>query len=573
MSIVEIIHQINLFCYRKNKKNDTKELNNRIVEDKWWVKKNLVTLKENIIFHTNFLPVQTKITDRIRHITAGITSIKKCHRTECNNNSTWQGNMYAKYCSYKCNAIDNARYGKDNYFGTDAGKNKIKEICIEKYGVDNFSKTGDFTSFMKNWHETRDDTEKQSTQLKREETNIERYGTKTPFLNETVKEKIKTTMIEKYGVESPLQSSDILQKTIETNLARYGKKNFLQQHISTDHLAGLESKEWVEKQLLLMSTKQLAEITNSSYSGICQKIKKLGIDLTKYSYFEKEVKLFIDEILPGPNAIIELNNNSMLNKKHIDIYLPELKYGIECDGVYWHIERNGKPKNYHVTKTNLAEQKGIKLVHIFENEWQEKTNIVKNRIKIDLGITEIFYARKCTVQKLSTNQEKEFLEENHLQGYVSSRIAYGLFYGNELISVMTFGKSRFDKKMEWELYRLATKNNYSVTGGSAKLFSAFIKEHNPSNIISYCDRRWFTGNVYKSLGFEFSHNSNPNYFYLENNGTLSSRQKYQKNKLKNILENFDPALTEWDNMQAHGYDRIWDCGNSVWKWNSKKSIK
>ena len=131
---------------------------------------------------------------------------------------------------------------------------------------------------------------------------------------------------------------------------------------------------------------------------------------------------------------------------------------------------------------------------------------------------------------------------------------------------MTLGKSRYNKKYKWELIRFANKIGYTVIGGASRLFSKFIKDHNPESIISYSDERWNTGNVYKQLGFKFQSTSGPSYRYTKNYTNLESRVKYQKHKLKELLSDFDESKSEWQNMVENGYDRIWDCGNSVYTW-------
>jgi hypothetical protein len=131
---------------------------------------------------------------------------------------------------------------------------------------------------------------------------------------------------------------------------------------------------------------------------------------------------------------------------------------------------------------------------------------------------------------------------------------------------MTFGKCRFDKKHEWELLRFCNKLGYHVPGSASKLLKYFEKTYKPTSLVSYADRRWSIGNVYEKLGFKFSHNSLPNYWYFKNNSLLlESRVKYQKHKLKNLLENFDENKTEVENMKANGYNRIFDCGNMVFE--------
>jgi hypothetical protein len=131
---------------------------------------------------------------------------------------------------------------------------------------------------------------------------------------------------------------------------------------------------------------------------------------------------------------------------------------------------------------------------------------------------------------------------------------------------MSFSKPRYNKKYEWELIRFASKCGHTVTGGASKLFSFFTKTYSAATVISYSDRSRSTGKVYSMMGFDFVNSSAPNYYYTQNYNEFFHRSKFQKHKLANLLTNFVPTLTEWENMQNNGYDRIWDCGNDVWVW-------
>jgi hypothetical protein len=134
---------------------------------------------------------------------------------------------------------------------------------------------------------------------------------------------------------------------------------------------------------------------------------------------------------------------------------------------------------------------------------------------------------------------------------------------------MTFVKSRFDKKIQYEMYRYCNKLNTNIVGGASKLFKQFLKDYSPNTIVSYSDKRYFNGTVYQNLGFNFIENTPPNYWYISPNyKSLYNRMTFQKHKLKKLLEKYDPTLTEWENMLQSGYDRIWDCGNGKWIWNS-----
>ena len=132
---------------------------------------------------------------------------------------------------------------------------------------------------------------------------------------------------------------------------------------------------------------------------------------------------------------------------------------------------------------------------------------------------------------------------------------------------MTFLKSRFDKNIQYEMGRYCNKSGYNIIGGASKLFTFFLKNYTPTSIVSYNDRRYFDGNVYMKLNFNFVGNTKPNYFYvIDNYQHLQNRMSWQKYKLKDKLSIFDETLSEWENMKINGFDRIWDCGNGKWVW-------
>ena len=250
----------------------------------------------------------------------------------------------------------------------------------------------------------------------------------------------------------------------------------------------------------------------------------------------------------------------------IDLVSHKHKIGIEIDGVYWHGEQKGWDKTKHLAKTELLESKGYKLFHIFNIELKEKQDIWLSVLDNALGkIKNRVYARQCEIRKITSATASNFCEDNHLQGSVNSIVAYGLFYKEQLVSVMSFSKPRFSKGYDWELLRFCNKVGYSVVGSASKLLKTFQK-NNKGSIISYGNRRWcnIEKNVYSSIGFVFSHIASPNYFYIVGS-MLKSRNVYQKHKLAKQLDIFAPCLSEYENMLANGYDRIWDCGNIVYK--------
>lgn len=253
------------------------------------------------------------------------------------------------------------------------------------------------------------------------------------------------------------------------------------------------------------------------------------------------------------------------NNRELDIVIPDNKLAIEFNGLYWHSELAGKHRLYHKDKTNDCSEKGYDLIHIFEHQWLDQQPIVKDIISKRLGkVSNKIYARKCELKEVETKEATKFLEDNHLQGYAGASIKLGLYYEEELVSIMTFGKARFNKNVEWELVRFANKLDTSVIGGASKLLKHFKKE-NQGSLISYCDLSVFSGKLYEELGFTLSHISEPNYWYFHiRDMVVYSRVKFQKHKLEKELEDFDDKLSEWENMKNNGYNRYFDCGNAVY---------
>lgn len=278
---------------------------------------------------------------------------------------------------------------------------------------------------------------------------------------------------------------------------------------------------------------------------------------------------------------ISSNNRKIIKPLELDIYIEDYNLAIEYTGLLYHsiwkdsgldsvkdnIELESELKNYHVNKTNVCESKWIQLLHIFENEWDHKwqRGIWKSILLQKLNnVSNKVYARKCVVKLVDFSEAKIFLEQNHLQGNINSWIRLWLYHNDELVQLMTFGKSRYNTNYDWELYRLASKKYTQGVWGTSKLFKYFINNYLEQNqsIITYADRRYSQWKVYKILWFKLTWVTIPNYFYFKWTH-LESRIKYQKHKLKDILENFDETLTESQNMYNNGYRKIYDCWNLV----------
>ena len=400
---------------------------------------------------------------------------------------------------------------------------------------------------------------------------------KCAAINQETKNKRKITTMEKYGVEYITQSSDIQEKIVNTCKKKYNRTSKNNIHISDNSMQSLQDKVWLYD-MHITNKKTLVEIaeylnnlnkdniyygtikTYLEYHDIPFQINKTGTSLP-----EKELAKFLDI-----HGIQYIMNYRPIKNKELDIYIPSFNLGIEFNGLYWHSfsrTETAKERNRHLNKSLYYKDIGIDVLHIFENEWENKKDIWKSILLNKFGKSKRIYARKCIIKQISTQESKIFFDDNHLQGFIGGTLYFGLFYEDILVCAASFSKARYNKNAEWELLRFANKINHSIVGGAERLLNNFIKEYSPKNIISYSDKRFSNGNLYKKLGFEFIKQSDPNYFYWDKSilpMKLQSRIKFQKHKLLKILDNFDENLTESENMFNNNYRRIWDCGNDVW---------
>jgi hypothetical protein len=276
----------------------------------------------------------------------------------------------------------------------------------------------------------------------------------------------------------------------------------------------------------------------------------------------EEIKL-ADFIKDNYDGTIIRNDTTVLSGKELDIYLPDLKLAIELNGDRFHSDLY-KDKLYHLKKTTECNDKGIHLIHIWMCDWMKKQDIIKSIILNKLGVISTrIYARNTEVREITNKVAQTFLSENHLQGQSISNYRYGLFYKDELVQVMTFSKLRHatghvPKENSYELVRMCSKLGLIVVGGSNKLLKHFIKIINPKTILSYANRDWASGDVYKTLGFNFIKHTPPGYFYTKSK-IKYHRYKFQKHKL--VKAGYDKNKTEYQIMTERGFYKIWDCGN------------
>jgi AraC-like DNA-binding protein len=599
--------------------------NNGCVNRHWVKKNNDETISSQIIATTSFLDDNVSFSTRLFVIKNDIHEYPRC--SYCGNEIK-NIKKKQKFCSNRCSTlspitkeklkqtnlerygIENGfqlkdkiretnlkRYGVEHSGQSEEIKERIKSSILERYGVENAFQSEEIKEKIRETNLDRYGVEHaaklNAVQEKRKQTNLKLYGVENPLQSKEVMERVKRTNLERYGVENPLQVEQIKEKIKQTNLDRYGctsplhspkiKKKIMDnlikngmapslslRKVSKEQYERLNDVQWLKNRHHNDSIpiKDIADELSVSVTHIYRVFNEKNITLVNYnsSQFEKEIYEFIQDVT---DKEIKRNYRKLIPPYEIDIYIPELNLGIECNGIWWHSEATSTPKSYHLNKTQLCEKKNTRLIHIFENEWFHQKNIVKSRISSVLNFNDKIWARKCDIRLLSSKDKKLFFNNTHLQGDAHASVSLGLYYDDELVSAMSFGKPRFNKRFQWELIRFSNKAFLNVVGGASRLFQYFIKNWDPDSIISYSDRRWNTGVLYEKIGFKPLSTSGPNFWIVDTkNCLLENRLKFQKHKLSSMLKNFDPSLTAHQNMIDHGYTRVWDCGNLVYQWKN-----
>jgi Zn finger protein HypA/HybF involved in hydrogenase expression len=514
-----------------------------------------ILLKEYslISINNNIFTLKCNFCNKTFTIRSGKISNSSCGNKKCSVRRS-KATRLKKYGNENYCNTDKIKQTKLKHYGDEKYNNieKNKQTCIKKYGVSNANKT----------KKTRD---------KIKQTKLKRYGDEK--YNNI--EKNKQTCIKKYGVDNVRKSTIIKEKIHNINMKKWGNENWG----NTEKRVKTRKNNYYDKQILNFNisiplfTKEEYLGHNKEHKWKCSKCDNIFIDNMK-NHIPLCPKCYI--ISPNGKSKYEyeisdwlnyLNINNISNKRfyennkykyEIDIFLPDFNIGIEFDGIYWHSELKGKDKNYHVNKTDYFNNKhNINIIHIFEDEWKLKKNIIKSIIKNKLNISDNkINSNKCIIKEIDTEVTKKFIQKNNIHVYDNSNINLGLFHNNKLISIMTFKKNTNN----WLLDIYSVKINHYINNGFNKMILYFKEKYNNS-IITYLDRKYFNNYIYPN--FNIKSITKPNCYYFKHGSELIHSNYYTITKLKSILETYNEKLNIWDNMQINGYNRIWDCGRTV----------
>ena len=391
-----------------------------------------------------------------------------------------------------------------------------------------------------------------------------------------VVDKRKKTWLEKYGVENPSQSPELQAKRLATIQSR---DYSIQRKLTAYQKESVGYDQVVER----VSSHVTPMFTRETYTGSrhtnlydwkCVKCDHEFQDHIDNGSFPKCTQCFpkqnwsvgeleVADYVTSLGETIVRNDRTVLGNRELDIYIPAKKIAIEYNGIYWHSSEK-KDNSYHVDKFLRCRDLGIHLIQIFEDEWDRSKEIVKKRLGSILGHNERIFARKCNIVEVPVSAYKEFVITNHLAGYAHATFRYGLEHDGELVAVMSFARSRYTDSGS-EMIRYCSTAN--VVGGASKLLKHFITVHNPPNIVTYANRCWSEGNLYRTIGFTdvTTKDNNVGYWYIRN-GIRHHRSSFTKTRLVKL--GYSAEKTEGEIMSDAGYHKIYDCGNYKFLWTN-----
>ena len=502
------------------------------------------------------------------------------------------------------------KFNRPNFFSGEEGNRAAREAYQAKHGYDHnmhdpkVIEKRKVDEFAK--HDGKYFVQTDEFKQKSKETQEAEYGT-WYSASETGKAKLRDQMVAEHGVEYFFQSEQFKKSNEATLMAKYNVKNYSQtpmwrEQVQSTSLAKWNAEHYTKSQLYKIDAikkydgvlanfgcKITKMYTKNEIEFHCDKCNSVCIEQYQFivwrashnitpcthcmpknppvSAEELAVKSYIENL----GHVVTHYDRDFLGTYGADIVVEDCKTIVEYDGIYWHSELFHDSK-YHLRKKMLAEEKGYRLVHIFSDEWTYKNDIVKSRLRYMFGIASVgkVYARDCTVRLVESVVSADFLDRNHIQGNVNAPYRYGLYSGDKLVALMTFGSSRFETGVT-ELLRFCSDRDINVVGGAGKLFSHFVKDHPEiKHIVSYADARWSTGHAfYEKLGFDFTAMSEPGYFIVDGD-IRKSRMQFQRHKIAGLG---DEGKTEHEITLERGLFRIYDCGQYRYDWKVESRLE
>lgn len=459
-----------------------------------YVKNNYIEIYESIMNYCQSELINLPFKEKVYHYVHDIKDDKICKNPNCNNLVKYKNSTlgYYEYCSNKC-------------ISSDPNIKKIKEEkSFKKYGT----KAPGMNQEIKN---------------KIIETNNKKYGHNSPLQNNDIKNKAKSTFIKNYGVDNPNKSDVLLKRRIKTY-----SKNMRLKFLETYKNIGIYDIDYENNKMYFhCSENHDFEISIDLFHNrrrintmLCTICNPLNLHV---SGLEKDLQKFIIE---SYNGVVLLNDKNIIKPYELDVYLPELNLAVEFNGLFYHSEKCVE-KEYHLNKTNLCEKQNIKLIQIFEDQWNDKKEIIKNLILKNINKTTNLNNDYKILRLID-----EVIIKNHINEICLiedfSDFCFGLFLNEKIQAFISFKKS-IEHKYEIINYAEVTSGCFDI------LFDYFIENYNPKEVLFELDRFFYSPLQDNFKNFKINSYIEPDYYYLINKSRENKNKYTEKDAIKNKI--------------------------------------
>ena len=458
---------------------------------------------------------------------------------------------------------NNMKYGKDWYTQTDEYKKRIEQTDLIKYGVKHHLSSREVIT-------------------KRETTLLNTRGVKNVFQLPEVKRKSRNTLLHNIGYENASQIPDSWDKIINTNLVRYGRRVYSQKNITDldNWYKFIDDPESyiVSAYDIPPTSQEIARHFNANHRYVRQILRKHNAIHCVRSVKSSMEDTFLDSLHSiCPNLKIISNNKSAIYPLELDIYIPDLKFAIECNPTFTHNSsfygKCGTPpklSDYHYNKTFMCENKGISLFHVFGYDWTRNSDVVLSKIYEYIGKSPMqISSSSCDIREVSRKVARKFLVENSLHGNHRSNIRLGLYSEDELVLLMTFYKL---SDGSWVLQDFCSEIYTYVIDGYISVLTYFRSIYNPTTIVTTSDRSTDSNQLYIDLGFSAISKSYPKYIWVNTKtDRVITREMISGSGYKKLLidSTIDISKSEEIIMMEHNFAKVYDSGTITWEWKSE----
>ena len=293
------------------------------------------------------------------------------------------------------------------------------------------------------------------------------------------------------------------------------------------------------------------------------------------------------------STVLSDDRTILPSTKELDIVVPDHHLAIEFNGIFSHSEQaafetHSKPllHNYHAEKTREAREQGYQLVHVWEDDWVHRRELVMRACAHRLHAVdrlpnvlpdinplacERLYARKLTVRTVPGNVARRFWQDNHLQGPVNCSVNIGLYDRDGILrALLGVGRKNHGSRVSlpegtWDIQRYATLG--TIVGGFTRLLAHAETLLPVHTWTSWSDNDISDGGMYQAAGFTPDKRQGASYSYVGRTTRWERvhRSTYTKQRFIDDPDlAYEPGQTEHEAALANRLYRIYDAGKTRW---------